>query len=171
MADRATLLAEFDRPEALLAAARALRRDGWRELDACSPFPIDGLAEAIGFADNRVAWLTLAGGVFGLVAGFGLQVYTNLDYPIDVGGRPLVTWPAFLLVAFVIMVLSAVCFAVGGMLALNRLPRLSHPLFDDPRFGVASGDRFFLVVGASDPERARAALAAVGPGRIAEVAS
>lgn len=157
------LLLEFDGPEALLAAAHRLR-DEDRDFDAFTPIPIEGLAELTGFRDMRVPWLTFAGGVIGAVLGFGMQVYTNLAYPIAVGGRPLVAWPAFMLISFELMVLFAVVFAIGGMLALNRLPRLNHPIFDDPRFSFADGDRFFLVVrGAS-----REGLAALQPRRIAE---
>ena len=160
----ADLLLEFDDPGALMAAARRLRDQGYR-FDAFTPFPIDGLAELTGFRDMRVPWLTFAGGVLGAVLGFWMQTCTSLAYPIDIGGRPLVAWPAFMLITFELMVLFAVVFAIGAMLALNRLPRLNHPLFDDARFSFADGDRFFLVVRGGQRDE----LAALRPRRIAEV--
>lgn len=144
------LLAEFDRPERLVDAARQAHRAGFRRIDAYSPFPVEGLAEAIGFRDRRVPWLTLAGGVFGAVLGYGMQVYTSHAYPIGIGGRPLVAPPAFLLITFELMVLFAVLSAIVGMLALNRLPRLHHPLFDVEAFHLASSDKFFLLVFGND---------------------
>jgi hypothetical protein len=157
------LLLEFDDPEALMAAARRLHADE-AAFDAFTPFPIEGLAALTGFREMRVPWLTFLGGVLGAVIGFGTQVYTNLAYPIDIGGRPLIAWQAFMLITFELMVLFAVLFSIGGMLFLNRLPRLHHPLFDDERFSFADGNRFFLVVRGGD----RRSLAALDPVRIAE---
>jgi hypothetical protein len=96
-----------------------------------------------------------------------MQVATNLDFPVPIGGRPLIAWPAFMLITFELMVLFAVLFSIGGMLALNRLPRLNHPIFDDPRFSFADGDRFFLVVRDGDP----ATFARLGPRHVAETAA
>jgi len=162
------VMAEFDRPERLMAAIRQARAAGFRRLDAYFPFPIEGADEALGFEEHRIQWLTLAGGIVGATLGYGLQVYTNLDYPIEIGARPLVATPAFLLIAFELMVLFAVLFAVGGMLALNRLPRLHHPVFDVPAFQLASADRFFLVVFGDDEKfaAARDFLARLQPIRI-----
>lgn len=167
------LLAEFDRPERLVASAARARDAGFTQVDAYSPFPVDGLTEALGIADMRVPWLTLAGGVAGAAAGYGLQVYGNLAYPIDIGGRPLLAPPPFLLTAFELMILGAVLCAVGAMLVLNHLPRLNHPVFDVPGFDRASRDRFFLVVFSADAKfdcaQTRGFLEGLDPVRIAEV--
>ena len=144
------LLAEFDSPEALLAAARRTWAEGFRRVDAFTPFPIEGLAETIGFRESRVPALTLLGGLFGAALGYGMQVYVNLDYPLNAGGRPLLAPPAFLLITFELLVLFAVLFSIGGMLVLNRLPRLHHPLFAIEAFDLASSDKFFLVICSSD---------------------
>jgi hypothetical protein len=146
------LLAEFNRPERLIDGVRRSRDAGFRRIDAYSPFPIEGLAEVIGFHDLRVPWLTLIGGMFGAATAFGMQVYTNYAFPIDVGDRPLVSVPAFMLITFELTVLFAVLFSIGGMLALNHLPRLHHPLFDIREFHLASTDKFFLVVFSNDPK-------------------
>jgi hypothetical protein len=168
------LLAEFDSADDLVASARKARAEGFRQVDAYSPFPIEGLAETLGHRDGRVPWLTLMGGIFGAALGYGMQAYTNLDYPIDIGGRPLVAPPAFMLITFELMVLFAVLFSVGGMLVLNHLPRLHHPLFDLEEFHLASNDKFFLIVLANDErfdrERTREFLATMDPVRIELVA-
>ncbi len=145
------VIAEFDSVGKLLEGVRATRREGYRRIDAYSPFPVDGLAEAMGFSDNRIAWLTLIGGALGAALGFGMQAYTNLAFPIDIGGRPLIATPAFMLICFELMVLFAVLFAIGGMLAFNHLPRLHHPVFDVDAFHLASSDKFFLVIFSNDP--------------------
>ena len=146
------LLAVFSAPDALVSATRQVRDEGYSSIDALSPFPIDGLKEALGFSDNRVAWWALIGGVVGAVVGFGMQVYTVWDYPIDIGGRPLVAVPAFLLITFEVCVLCAVFAAVLAMLIFNHLPRLHHPLFDRPEFDLSAKDAFFLVIFANDPK-------------------
>lgn len=167
------LLAEFDRPERLVEAVRQARAAGFERLDAYSPFPIEGMGELLGVRDSRVAWLTAIGGVFGAAVGYGMQVFTNHDFPIDIGGRPLVAPPAFALITFELTVLFAVLFAIGGMLALNHLPRLNHPLFDVPEFHLASTDKFFLMVFSNDAkfdrDRTRAFLSGLHPIRIALV--
>ena len=145
------LLAEFDRPERLMKAAEKTRAAGFRKIDAFTPFPVSGLAEKLGATDNLVPMLTLIGGILGAAAGFGLQVYVNLDYPLNVGGRPLIAVPAFMMITFELMVLFAVAFSIGGMLVLNRLPRLHHPLFNVDRFQLATADRFFLFIAREDP--------------------
>jgi hypothetical protein len=165
------LLAEFRTAEQLLDAAKRARTAGFRRIDGASPFPVEGLAEAIGFRDNRVPLLTLAGGILGAASGYGMQVLTNLDYPLDIGGRPLVAPPAFALITFELMVLGAVLAGIIGMLALNRLPRLNHPLFGVESFRLASADAFFLIVFADDPRfgRARRFLETLDPVRIDDV--
>jgi hypothetical protein len=168
------LLAEFSRPEQLLDAVRRTRKTGYRRIEAYTPFPVEGLGEALGFDDQRVPWATFAGAVIGAAVGYGMQVYTNLDFPIDIGGRPLLATPAFMLITFELSVLFAVTFAIGAMLVLNRLPRLHHPLFDLDRFHLASSDRFFLVVFSDDDKfdrsRTRRFLDGLGPVRVDVVA-
>jgi hypothetical protein len=147
------LLGEFGSPEALLDAARRAKHDGFTCIDAFSPFPVAGMSEVLDLKrDHRIGWITIAGGIFGILAMLAIQIFVNIDYPIEVGGRPLFAWPAFAVVDFEIMILCAVCFAVAGMLIINRLPKLYHPLFGTPRFGLASQDRFFLYIAANDPK-------------------
>lgn len=169
------LLAVFSGPAALLAATRQVREEGYTSVDALSPFPIDGMTEALGFRDGRIAWWTLFGGVFGAVAGFAMQVYTVWDYPIDIGGRPVVAVPAFLLITFEVSVLCAVFAAVLAMLIYNRLPRLHHPLFGRPEFDLSAVNSFFLVIFANDPkfdlEASRQFLSAMTPVSVEVVGS
>ena len=147
------LLGEFGSPEALLEAAKKAKRDGFTCIDAFSPFPVEGMSEVLQLTrDHRIGRITIAGGIFGIVAMLAIQIFVNLDYPIEVGGRPLFAWPAFFVVDFEIMILCAVVFAVAGMLIINRLPKLYHPIFGTPRFGLASEDRFFLYIDAKDPK-------------------
>jgi len=166
------VLAEFSKAEALLEGARQLHEAGFRNVEAFTPFPIDGLAETLGFDDQGVPRATLIGGVFGFIAGFLLQVWANLDYPLDIGGRPLVPPQAFMLISFETLVLCAVISAVASMLWRNGLPRLHHPLFDNERFHLASDDRFFLAIMAEpdmDREAARAALERLHPVTLTDV--
>jgi hypothetical protein len=163
-------MAEFDRPERLIDAVRRTREAGFERVDAHTPFPIEGLAEELGLRDQRVPWLTLLGGILGAAAGYGLQVYTNHAFPLDIGNRPLIAPAAFMLITFELLVLGAVLFAIGGMLSLNHLPRLNHPLFDVDSFRLASTDKFFLVVLSNDPQfdprRTRAFLRGLHPVRV-----
>jgi Protein of unknown function (DUF3341) len=146
------LLGEFGSPEALLDAAKRAKHDGFTCIDAFSPFPVEGMSEVLQLKhDHRIGWITIGGGIFGILAMLAIQIFVNLDYPIEVGGRPLFAWPAFAVVDFEIMILCAVSFAVAGMLIINRLPKLYHPLFGSARFGLASQDRFFLYIDAKDP--------------------
>lgn len=146
------IVAEFASPEALLAAARSAARAGYSRLEAFSPFPVEGLNAVLGLRERRVPRLGLIGGILGAVVGFGVQVYVNHDYPINVGGRPLYAWPAFLMVGLWITILGAALSAGLGMLALNGLPRLHHPVFAAPHFHLVSRDRFFLCIEADDPQ-------------------
>ena len=154
MADRLLgYIGEFPTPERLLDAVGQARDEGFRCIDAFSPFPVEGMAEALALKrDHRIGWITVAGGLFGILSMLAIQIFVNLDYPIEVGGRPLFAWPAFFVVDFELMILCAVVFAVAGMLIINRLPKLYHPIFGTPRFGLASEDRFFLYIDASDPK-------------------
>jgi hypothetical protein len=149
-ADSYGLLAEFGTPEALVAAAKRARAEGYRALDAFTPFPVYELNDVLHLRDRRVLWLGLFGGIFGCALAFGMQLFTNFDYPINVGGRPLYALSAFAVVAFELTVLFAAVTAAIGMLALNGLPRLHHPVFGARAFGRASKDRFFLCVLATD---------------------
>jgi len=169
------LLAEFEKAEQLSEAVRRAREAGFERMDAYSPFPIEGLAELLGMQDSRVSWLTAIGGILGAGLGYGLQVYTNLDFPIIVGAREPVAPPAFALITFELCVLFAVLFAIGGMLALNRLPRLNHPLFDVDGFQLASTNRFFLVIfgddGLFDREQTTRFLRRLRPQRVVAIES
>jgi ActD protein len=160
-------IGEFGTEEALLDAAKRARADGFRCIDAFSPFPVEGMDEVLALKrDHRIGWITLVGGLTGFFGMLAVQIYVNLDYPIEVGNRPLFAWPAFFVVDFEIMILCAVTFAVAGMLIINRLPKLHHPLFGTPRFGLASEDRFFLYIAADDPRfdatRTRSYLGSLG---------
>jgi hypothetical protein len=144
------VLAEFETAEALVVAARRARQDGYRDLDAFTPFPVEGLADVLEFRDRRIPRLGFAGGVFGFAVAVAMQVFANYDYPLDVGGRPLYALSAFAVVTFELTVLFTALFAAVGMLALNGLPRLNYPVFAASRFHLASKDRFFLCIKAGD---------------------
>ena len=145
------LMAEFDSPEALLKAGRRAFAEGFRRMDAYSPFPVDGLAEAIGFHRTRVPLIVLIGGLLGCIGGFYLQYWVAvIDYPINIGGRPLNSWPSFIPVTFELTILLAALAAFFGVLALNRLPMPYHPVFNVERFELASRNRFFLCIEAAD---------------------
>jgi hypothetical protein len=161
------LLAEFGTADALLDAAKQTRAEGFCHIDTFSPYPVEGMADVLSLKhDHRVGWITIAGGLFGFFGMIAVQLFVNWDYPIEVGNRPLFAWPAFFVVDFELMVLFAVLFAVIGMFAMMGLPKLYHPLFGAPRFGLASDDRFFLYIDAKDPkfdpERTRGFLGSLG---------
>jgi Alternative complex III, ActD subunit len=146
------IMAEFNRPEEVVVAARAARARGYRLMDAYTPFPVEGLAEELGFRFNWLPAIVLAGGVLGCVGGFAMQYYANvIGFPLNIGGRPNDSWPAFIPVTFELTILVAALFAALGMLALNRLPMPHHPLFNEPRFALASRNRFFICIEARDP--------------------
>ncbi len=170
------LMAEFDTPDAVVAAARRTHAAGYKKIDAYSPFPIEELWEAIGFHHNRVALVVLIGGIIGCMTGYGLQYWVaNIAYPINVGGRPLHSWPSFIIVTFELTILFSVLSAVFGMLALNGLPMPYHPVFNVPRFSQATKDKFFLVIFSSDDKYdgtgTRAFLQSLSPTAIEEVPS
>ena len=145
------LLAEFRTEAELLQAVRQARAEGFRRIDAYTPFPVEGLAEALGHRHTRVPLIALLGGIVGGLGAYFLQYWISaIDYPINVGGRPLNSWPAFIPVTFELTVLGAALAAVLGMLALNGLPMPYHPVFHVPRFALASRDRFFLCIESTD---------------------
>jgi Alternative complex III, ActD subunit len=146
------LMTMFDSPDDLLAGARKTFEAGYRKMDAYSPFPIHGLAEAVGYRHRILPWIVLGGGIFACVAGFALQYWFSVvQMPLNISGKPLNSWPAFLPVTFECTVLAAALSAVLGMLALNGLPRPHHPVFNQPRFAMATRNRFFLCIEAADP--------------------
>lgn len=146
------LLAEFVEADALVEATARVHEAGYRHFDAYSPMPVEGLPEAVGFPRSGMPLVVLIGGVVGCLTGFGTQYYlTVMDYPLNVGGRPLNSWPSFVPVTFELTVLFAALSAVLGMLAMNGLPRPHHPLFGVPQFDRATQDRFFVCICCSDP--------------------
>jgi hypothetical protein len=168
------LMAEFETAEALMAAAHQAREEGYRRMDAYSPLPVEGLAEAIGFHDRRLPVIVLIGGMVGCLGGYYLQYWCSaISYPLNIGGRPLNSWPSFIPITFEMTVLVAALSAVLGMLALNGLPMPYHPVFNSPRFVLATRDRFFLCIEARDPkfdkERTRTFLAGLHARGVTEV--
>ena len=146
------LMAEFHSPETLLRAAERASQQGFKRMDAYTPFPIEGLAEALGIGPTRVPLIVLIGGIIGCLGGFFLQYwFAVIDYPLNVGGRPLNSWPAFIPVTFEMTILCAALAAFLGVLALNGLPMPYHPVFNVEQFELASRNRFFLCIEAGDP--------------------
>jgi hypothetical protein len=168
------LMAEFDGPGDLLDAAQRAYEEGYRRMDAYSPFPVHGLAEAIGFHRTRLPLLVLVGGIIGGIGGYCLQYWVSaVDYPLNIGGRPLNSWPAFIPVTFELIILVAALSAVLGMLALNGLPMPYHPVFNVPAFELATRNRFFLCIEAVDAkfdvEETRRFLKSLKPSGVHEV--
>jgi hypothetical protein len=168
------LLAEFDNPRALVQATRTAYDAGYRRMDAYAPFPIEELPDALGFHRTRMPHLILIGGIVGALSGFALQYYCAVvSYPINVGGRPLNSWPSWIPVTFELTVLIASLTAVFGLLALCGLPMPYHPLFHVPRFSRATRDAFFLCIESADPRFERTAtkdfLSGLNPREISEV--
>jgi hypothetical protein len=146
-------MGEFDNPTDVVNAAHRAREAGYYRLDAYSPYPIEELSEAIGVHSTKMPLIVLIGGIVGGLAGYFLQFYTHvLEYPLNVGGRPFHSWPAFIPITFECTVLGAGLAAVFGMLALNGLPEPYHPVFNTPNFALASRDRFFLLIQSDDPK-------------------
>jgi hypothetical protein len=169
------LIAEFDNPTALVMAARAAREKGYRKLDAFSPFPIEGLNDALHLHKNKLPLIVLAGGIIGGLTGYLLQYYiTVISFPINIGGRPLHSWPSYIIITFELTILFGALSAVLGMLGLCGLPMPYHPVFNAPRFALASRNRFFLCIESADPLFDLAAtgdfLRALEPHEVSEVA-
>jgi hypothetical protein len=168
------LLAEFDREDQVVDATRRIYEAGYRRIDAYAPFPVHGLAEAMGRKRTWVPTVVLAGGIMGGLGGFFMQWYSAVvDYPLNVGGRPMNSWPAFIPIVFELTVLGASLAAVFGMLAMNGLPQPYHPVFHVRNFELASRSRFFLLVTSRDSkfdlDQTRKDLEAVSPRAIHEV--
>ena len=147
------MMAGFDDPTAVVVAARRAKEAGYRKMDAYTPFPIEELAEALGYkSKGRLPKIVLTGGIIGCVGGFFLQYWCAvIAYPLNVAGRPLNSWPSFIPITFETTVLCAAVSAVLGMLALNGLPTPYHPVFNVPEFELATRDRFFLCIESKDP--------------------
>jgi len=169
------LLAEFEDPTSFVSAAERTHHAGFRCVDAYSPYPIEELHEALGSHHTRLPLIVLIGGLVGCLGGYALQYWVSvLAYPINVGGKPFHSWPAFIPVTFECTILGAALSAVLGMLALNGLPQPYHPVFNVPRFALASRNRFFLCIESKDPkfdlETTRQFLETLNPREVTTVA-
>jgi ActD protein len=147
------VLAEFNTPDELLAATQRAYEAGYRQMDAYTPFPVEGLAAALGFQRTRLPLIVLLGGIVGGLGGYLMQYWiAAIDYPLNIGGRPVHSWPSFIPVTFELTILGAALAAVLGLLALNGLPMPYHPLFNVPRFELATRNGFFLCIEALDSQ-------------------
>lgn len=145
------LLAEFETPEQILAAARLTHEAGYNKIDAFTPIPVEGLAETIGFSWTSLPIVVFIGGLLGGMTGFGMCWYANvISFPLDIGGKPLNSWPAWIPITFELTILGGALAATFGMLAMNGLPTPYHPVFNVSRFALATTDRFFLCIKARD---------------------
>ena len=168
------VMAAFETPEALVTAVRRAREHGFRHVEAYTPYPVDELAEALELPANRLPLVVLLSALAGGLIGYGMQVFAMAVYwPLDVGGRPLNSWPMFVPITFELTILFGAFGAVFGMLAMNRLPQPYHPAFNAPCFDLASLDRFFLSIEASDPKfdatQTRSFLESLGPTEVSDV--
>ena len=170
------LIAEFDDPSAIVAAAKLTRGAGYTRINAYSPYPVEELMEAIGFHRNYVSLVVFVGGILGALGGLALQIWTSaIDYPINVGGRPLISLPAFIPITFECTILLAAFGAFFGNIIMNRLPQPYHPVFNVPSFSRATIDRFFVCIKADDPKfnygETRAFLEGLGAKEVTDVES
>jgi hypothetical protein len=169
------LMVEFLTAQEILDATRSVRRAGYRDMDAYTPYPVEGLAAELGMRRTRIPFAVLMAGLVGAGVGFYMMYYSMaMNYALNTGGRPLNSWPVFIPIAFEVMVLVASLAAFLSMLFLNGLPQPHHPVFNVPQFGRSSQDRFFLCIEAIDPQFDRQAtaalLAGLGPeGEVIEV--
>lgn len=170
------LLAEFDSATAIVEAARKTRQAGYTKIDAFTPFPIHEMDAALKLPRTKLPWLVFGGGVTGMLGGFALQYWAStIAYPLNIGGRPMASWPAFIVPAYETTILLSALTAVIGMIALNGLPMPYHPVFNVPQFGNASGDRFFLSIETKDPKfdlaATRAFLEGLNPLGVSDIAA
>lgn len=168
------LIADFDTPTALVEAAEKAYQNGYRKMDAYSPYPIEELHEAMGTPHTKLPLLVLCGGVLGGLGGYALQYWTSvIGYPLSIGGKPLHSWPAFIPITYECTILASALTAVFGMLALNGLPQPYHPVFNVASFAKASSTRFFLCIEARDPnfhaENTRQFLETLNPSEVTTV--
>jgi hypothetical protein len=168
------VIAEFEHAEDVVKAARQTYEAGYRRMDAYSPFPVEGLSEALGFRDHHVPWIMFIGGVVGCVGGFGFLTWAlGWDYPLNIGGRPRISWPMYIPITFEITVLLSALSGIVGMFWLNGLPKPYHPVFDAPDFELASSSRFFLCIESEDPHfdrvKTRQFMETLGAAQVSEV--
>lgn len=169
------LIAEYDTPEGVVVAAESARKAGYTKMDAYSPHPVEGIDDALGLQPTRLGFVVLAMGLIGVASGFGLQWFASVEfYPLNVGGRPLNSWPNFIVIMFEVTVLLSAFTAGLVMLARNGLPQPYHPVFNTPGFERATRDGYFLCVEATDPrfdaDDTRSFLEGTAPVRVQEVA-
>ena len=169
------LMAEFEDPTSLVTATERAHHEGYRQMDAYSPYPIEELHDALGARHTKLPLIVLIGGLVGCLGGYALQYWSSvIAYPLNIGGKPLHSWPAFIPVTFECTILAAALSCVLGMLALNGLPMPYHPVFNLPRFALASRNRFFLCIEAKDPkfelEATRRFLESLEPREVSTVA-
>jgi hypothetical protein len=169
------LMAEFDNPTALVEATKAARADGYRKLDAYSPFPIEELNDVLHLHRNKLPLIVLLGGITGGVLGYLLQYYVTVwNFPLNIGGRPLNSWPAYIIITFEMTILLAAISTVLGLMALCGFPMPYHPVFNVPRFATATRNRFFLCIESADPlfdgERTRKFLESLEAKEVSDVA-
>ena len=168
------ILAEFQTPDAVVAAAKRVHEAGYTKVDAYSPYPIEELWEALDLHKSHLPKIVLVGGICGFLAGWGLEYWAAvLEYPMNIGGRPFYSWPAFIVPAYETTILFAAMGAVFGMLALNGLPQPYHPVFNVPSFALASRDKFFICIESRDPKfdpaQTKTFLASLGASEVTEV--
>jgi hypothetical protein len=147
------IIAEFDSPAAILRAAEKVRDAGYRRWDTFTPFPIHGMEKVMKLGNSLVGWVSLAMGAGAFLSVVGLIWFANaFDYPLIVGGKPMFSEPMTFVPAYILLIMGSAIGALVGMLALNQLPRLHHPLFANKNFALATRDKFFLAIGATDPK-------------------
>jgi hypothetical protein len=168
------LMAEFDSAQAVVDAARRVAAQGEPHVESNTPVPVEELNDIIHKKRTKLSALVLAGGLTGMATGFLLQYWASvIEYPMNVGGRPMASWPAFVIPSYELTILFSALTAAGGMIALNGLPQPYHPVFNAPRFSLASSDKFFLVIESEDAkyetEKTRSFLEGLGAKGVYEV--